>query len=390
MRTYTNPTIADRYNYAEAQRRSADVLALQTPRNREIMEDYRRSKRLAGVSDLTIKTYLYNLLSLLRYCNNQDLDTITRQQIEDWYLQYIRTPTRMQHKPPTQSSINTSIRVIRNVLAHIHGEHTANEMLSGIKLRCAVTPVREESLLTAEEIQQMLRACTNERDRAIIALLYASGCRLGELVSLRIRDVVLSRVGASLHLSGKTGERDVDIFSGVPELKSWLNVHPLRDVPDAPLFVSLKIDGTSKNPATRYPPLRHNGVGAMLIRVATLAGIPEEKRFNAHSFRHKRATDLADHLTTADLRVMFGWSDTSNTPNIYVHSSRRKVRAKLAEIAGITVPESVAPSAALVRQCPNCGCINSATDAWCSNCHAPLTEQLQHTEKRVEEFLLNH
>lgn len=212
MRTYTNPTIADRYNYAEAQRRSADVLALQTPRNREIMEDYRRSKRLAGVSDLTIKTYLYNLLPLLRYCNNQDLDTITRQQIEDWYLQYIQTPTRMQHKPPTQSSINTSIRVIRNVLAHIHGEQTATEMLSGIKLRCAVTPVREESLLTADEIQQMLRACTNERDRAIIALLYASGCRLGELVSLRIRDVVLSRVGASLHLSGKTGERDVDIF----------------------------------------------------------------------------------------------------------------------------------------------------------------------------------
>ncbi len=42
----------------------------------------------------------------------------------------------------------------------------------------------------------MMNACMNSRDRAMIPLLYESGARIGEIGSMRVKDVSFDEYGA--------------------------------------------------------------------------------------------------------------------------------------------------------------------------------------------------
>ena len=66
-----------------------------------------------------------------------------------------------------------------------------------------------EELLTEEEIQKMISSCANLRDRALVSVLYESGCRIGEIGNLRIKDVLFDEYGAKIDVLGKTGARRV-------------------------------------------------------------------------------------------------------------------------------------------------------------------------------------
>lgn len=46
-----------------------------------------------------------------------------------------------------------------------------------------------EELLTEQDVLELARAATNARDRAFVLILYESGCRIGELLSLKVKNV---------------------------------------------------------------------------------------------------------------------------------------------------------------------------------------------------------
>lgn len=359
------------------------IISTLSEHNQKIIRDFVRSKRLAGDKPVSINTEVRMLKPFYSRFADRNFDEITAEEVEDWYLWFCNTPMHKTNRPPSETTVRLVVTSLKPLFVSMHGEQ-GRDMLRRIrpKVKHAVT-VKEEELLTDAEIKQMMNACTCDRDRCIIALLYSSGCRVGELCNLRIKDVTLRRESASLHLNGKTGERDIDMFVGVPELKQWMQTHPFRDNPDTYLIVG-KLHRGTKFRDTR---IGEKNIWALLKRLSVRAGIPESKRVNPHSFRHKRATDLADHMTTADLRYMFGWADMSSTPNVYVHSSRSKVKRKLAEIAGVRVPESVAPTT-MIKQCPVCGTLNTATATWCINCLSTLSEPLARSEKKTEEWML--
>lgn len=365
--------------------RTEKVISTLSEHNQKIIRSFVRGKLLAGTKPISIYNTVRILQPFYRYFADKNFDEITAEEIEDWYIWFCKTP-QAKGKQMKESSIALTVSYLRPLIVSIHGEEEGARMMHRIKPKQHKTVVvKEEELLTDVEIKRMIDTCTSGRDRAIIAVLYSSGCRVGELCNLKIKDVTLRRESASLHLDGKTGERDIDMFVGVPELKMWVSTHPFRNDPDAYLFVS-KIKRGAKFYTSR---LGERSIWTLLKRTAERAGIPENKRVNPHSFRHKRATDLADYMTTADLRYMFGWTDMSTTPNIYVHSSRGKVRRKLAEIAGVKVPESVAPTT-MVKQCPVCGTLNAATATWCINCTATLSEPLARAEKTAEDWMLKN
>lgn len=61
-----------------------------------------------------------------------------------------------------------------------------------------------DELLTEDDIKKMIGACKNPRDRALIAVLWESGFRVGELGNMRVRDVELTDEGTWIKLFGKT------------------------------------------------------------------------------------------------------------------------------------------------------------------------------------------
>jgi site-specific recombinase XerD len=143
----------------------------------------------------------------------------------------------------------------------------------------------DADLLSHEEIDKLLRACSKRapsgrRNRALIALLWRSGLRLGEALALTPKDVDLTEFVVRVQ-EGKTGKRVVGLdLSTALLVDQWLvSRKKLRVGNAAPLFCTLqggKIDQSY---------VRH-----LLPRLAAKAGI--ERRVHAHGLRHRMAVDL--------------------------------------------------------------------------------------------------
>lgn len=164
-----------------------------------------------------------------------------------------------------------------------------------------------DEILTPAEIQRLIGSARTVRDKALISVLYESGCRIGELMGLKIKHVQFNDHGAVIHVFGKTGSRRILLIDSVSCLSTWLSVHPTREIPESPLWVDNIRNG-----------LLHYESIAKIIRVAAKkANI--SKRVNPHSFRHARATHLAKVFTEAQMKEYFGWVQASNMANVYVH-----------------------------------------------------------------------
>lgn len=86
-----------------------------------------------------------------------------------------------------------------------------------------------EEILTDDDIKRLINAATSARDKALIAVLYESGCRTGEFLSMRIKNISFDRYGAVIVVHGKTGYKRVRLVSSVPYLVEWMNMHPFRE-----------------------------------------------------------------------------------------------------------------------------------------------------------------
>jgi len=219
-----------------------------------------------------------------------------------------------------------------------------------------------EDMLTEEEIKKLIENTRDVRYKAFIATIYESGCRIGELLSLRLNQVKFDEYGAQLYVSGKTGFRRVRVISSVPYLTEWINKHPLKDESKAYLWISYQNN-----------PWSYGGVVMMLQRVAERAGI--KKKVNPHNFRHSRATYLANFLTEAQMKEFFGWVQGSDMASIYVHLSGRDVDNALLKVYGIKNDNEKKESIFKPKECSRCQKVNQATNRFCLRCRTPLDEE---------------
>ncbi|MDO8339561.1 MAG: tyrosine-type recombinase/integrase, partial [Candidatus Burarchaeum sp.] len=96
--------------------------------------------------------------------------------------------------------------------------------------------VLPDNLLSEDDVKNMAEAANHPRDKAFVMVLYESGCRISELLDLKVRNVQFDEFGAILRVSGKTGDRRVRIVSSAPLLASWLDIHPDRSNSEAPFW----------------------------------------------------------------------------------------------------------------------------------------------------------
>ncbi|RLI25385.1 hypothetical protein DRO58_06455 [Candidatus Bathyarchaeota archaeon] len=143
------------------------------------------------------------------------------------------------------------------------------EEVRWIKVKRGKLSKLPEELLTVEDVRRLVDAADNLRDKAFVLVLYESGCRIGELLTLRLRHVRFDEYGAILIVNGKTGMRRVRLIFSTPKLNQWVENHPLKDDPNAPLWVTL---GTN----SRFRPLSYQSARCLLKRLAHKAGIKKE------------------------------------------------------------------------------------------------------------------
>jgi len=134
--------------------------------------------------------------------------------------------------------------------------------------------------------QRLIRQCDlspfGRRNRAILYFLADTGCRVGGVVNLRIKDVDLTRRTAVVREKGRR-ERIVPYRpETVNALLAWIAVRPRGT---ASYFCALR-------PSSLGDPLSPHAIRQMLKRLGIEAGIEDERELHPHAIRHMMALNF--------------------------------------------------------------------------------------------------
>jgi len=232
-----------------------------------------------------------------------------------------------------------------------------------------------EKLLTEEDVQKLVDAARNPRDRALISLIWETGARPGEYLDLKVGDIEDRENGKKVLVSGKTGPRRLPLVSSVPHLNRWIAFHPANGDPEAPLWC--RLDGN------RHERIDYDYFRNLLREIAERAGV--DKPMYPYAFRHARATYLANRLMEAQLCQYFGWVQGSKLPSTYVHLSGRDIDITYDRIHGLAGKDEETPKLSPGR-CPRCGEIVEARGKFCPRCGLPMTQEVAQRLQENEEI----
>jgi len=172
----------------------------------------------------------------------------------------------------------------------------------------------KKKIVAIEEYQRMVSHVSgNMQNQAILEILYWSGCRVGELVSMNICDIELHEDFVLLSIrKSKTKKRQIPI-KPVPELLlRWLDNHPMKSNPDAPLFISF-------NRRLWHSRLSVHYIEQEFRILCKELGM---RRITPHCFRHSSITrDLANNMPKTHCCTKYGWTKSSSMVEIYDHNS---------------------------------------------------------------------
>src|SRR6267142_6710712 len=173
------------------------------------------------------------------------------------------------------------------------------------------------TILSQEEVAQLIDAARTPYHRTLLMTLYATGARRAELTHLKVSDVDSQRM--VVHVQGGKGRKDRDVMLS-PKLLKELREHwrRLRRKPSEWLFPGNRNHTSDKPISTKV-------VWHACRNAAKRAGI--QKRLHPHTLRHCFATHLLEQ--GADLRniqMLLGHNDLQQT-TIYLHVSERRLNA---------------------------------------------------------------
>ena len=190
-----------------------------------------------------------------------------------------------------------------------------------LKLDSARQPLRVPKTLSEAQVEALLAAPDVEsalglRDRAMLELLYASGLRVSELVTLKT--VHVSLVDAALRVTGKGAKERLVPFG--EEAHRWIE----RYLGEARAEILAGQASDALFVTRRGGPMTRQMFWKLLKSHALRAGIVAP--LSPHTLRHAFATHLLNH--GADLRavqMLLGHADISTT-TIYTHVARERLK----------------------------------------------------------------
>ncbi|MCC8403645.1 site-specific tyrosine recombinase XerD [Paraburkholderia sp. MMS20-SJTN17] len=219
------------------------------------------------------------------------------------------------------TSANRRLSVFRRYYAWAVREHRAAADPT-LRIRSAKQPPRFPSTLSEAQVEALLGAPDigtplGLRDRTMLELMYASGLRVTELVTLKTVEVGLNE--GVVRVTGKGSKERLIPFG--EEAHAWIERY-LRDARPAllgaraadALFVTARAEGMTRQQFWN-----------IIKRHAQVAGV--HAPLSPHTLRHAFATHLLNH--GADLRVvqlLLGHTDISTT-QIYTHVARERLKS---------------------------------------------------------------
>lgn len=266
----------------------------------------------------TIEAYQRDLNDFVAFLKNTTIEEATRDQCEAYIAD-------LSARGFASTSLSRRISALKQLYLFLYSEGWRKDN-PALYLQAPKTKHYKPSYLEIDEVEKLLAVVRNKpRMCTMLEILYASGLRVSELVSLKLNMF----------------ERDAASPYG---FKPWINVigkgNKQRMVPlnQSALQALTEYLLTSKNKGNKwlFPSLRNGshitrqGFAQLLKECAFEAGLDPEK-VSPHVLRHSFATHLLDNkMDMRTLQELLGHSDIATT-QIYTHVAKERLEAAVKE-----------------------------------------------------------
>ncbi|MBI5391592.1 tyrosine-type recombinase/integrase [Candidatus Woesearchaeota archaeon] len=345
-------------------------------KNKQLIFSFVNDLLLEGLSLPRLIKYL-RLLRLIGISINKDFDTVSKDDLKQ-FISSIQQ--KITYSPWTIRGYKEIVRRFYRWMEKTQGYACIIDWISLKVSKSQKKLPSQTELFTEEDVQTLLKYAEHPRDKAFVSMLWESGACIGEIGNLCLENITVDKYGILLAMQGKTGSRKIRLISSTPYVITWINTHPWKENPKAPLWINV---GTIKhNQAMKY-----DNMWILLRNLSHKSGI--RKKFNPHIFRHSRATFMAHHLTEFQMNHYFGWTQGSDMPSTYVHMSGRDVDNAILTMNGVVIKENKEAQKFSPHICGRCETINAHDSKFCNKCSGILDPkyamELQEQDKKEKK-----
>ena len=269
-----------------------------------------------GLSENTVQSYRLDLQALCQWLQEQQSNLLELDAVD---LQtFLGERLQSGYKASSTARLLSSMR---KLFQYLYQEKYRTDDPSAL-LSSPKKPSRLPKSLSEQQVSDLLNAPSVEipielRDKAMLELLYATGLRVTELVTLTADNINLAQ--GVVRVIGK-GSKERIVPMG-EEAVHWIKQFTLYARP-------ILLNGQSSDvlfPSQRGTQMTRQTFWHRIKHYAILAEIDTDM-LSPHVLRHAFATHLVNH--GADLRIvqmLLGHSDLSTT-QIYTHVAKERLR----------------------------------------------------------------
>lgn len=264
---------------------------------------YLSARKIEGLSQLSLEGYKIELNLFANYVNKPVVQ-ITTSDIR----KYLAHNTSWM-----MSTVDNKLSKLKTFFGWLVKEELLLRDPSA-KINPPKKPKRLPKALSIEELEIVRDSCKTLRERALMEVMYATGCRLSEVMHMKISDI--NSQDMSMHVIGKGDKERVVYLSikGMHQLRKYLND---RNDDCEYLFV------------TKHRPERQmtsRTIGRIIDKIQARANI--SKKLTPHVFRHTFATlAMENGADLADVQQLLGHENPSTTLVYAQVSEERKKQA---------------------------------------------------------------
>ena len=368
--------------------------------NKKYLKEFLDYCVVSGMKKSSIHKDLYSLWFIASHLN-KDFKNASK---ADFYG-IIRIIEEMKWSEFTKRNHRVAIKKFMKWLKGNNKQYPeeVGDISTGRKMLKGFTP---DDILEPKEVEKMINAADNIRNKTFVMFLALTGARIGEALNCKIKHCRFQDTGeVIIMLNGKTGFRTVVSIPLASQLATYIeNGHPTKN-PDDYLWLTnsnkmsgRELVGKRTNAKTGIEtdvykdvlsPLGYGAAIKILKILSQKAGI-KNKRVSPHWFRRYSATQDASYMSDRMMMLKYGWNDSSTVGTYSKLSPQTLIEAERKRHGRST--ESGKPSLTVIV-CPRCRLDNPPASKFCSKCgmilSAETSQKIQKKQNEYDKFMTN-
>jgi len=267
-----------------------------------IIDEFIESLKVRQASQNTIASYERDIMQFSNYFEGQNkkIFDLTNEDMQE-YINYLISQGK------SNSTISRSTASIKSLYRYLLNKNLVEENIAESVVAPKVDR-KEPMILTSSEIETLLEQpdlseLKGQRDKAMLEILYATGIRVTELISLKLEDVNLTN--GYIKVKKKNSERHIPLGNlSLKCLKEYINkVRPLliRTEEEKTLFIN-----------TNGQKMTRQGYWKILKQYKDQAKI--DKDITPHTIRHSFAVHMLENgAEIKTVQELLGHTDVAST-----------------------------------------------------------------------------